>query len=78
MPLTSLIAYARRGYTTDRYGVEHPTTFVSADRADNIPMGWFHGWVEDGRSWESCELVHVYEPSFRVKAPASLSQVKAA
>lgn len=74
-------AFARRGLTTDRYGVTRETTFVSKDRADNIVRGWFHGYVEDGAVWNGCVLTHVDEPSWRVPAasmPVAASIAKAA
>lgn len=65
---TTTQAFARRNTGSDG----QPITFISADRADNQPMGWQRGWFEDGHVFEGCTLTHVMEPSWRVSSPVEV------
>lgn len=73
--------YARRGQDPV---TREPITFVSDDQADRRPRGWVKGWFEDGHEfvWPDAfaghRLLHVYEPSWRVSAPARLPVAEAA
>lgn len=68
LPQAPKPAFARRGIGYSANG-SHETTFVSTDRADEHPVGWFHGYVEDGAVWNGYVLTHVGEPSWRCAVP---------
>jgi hypothetical protein len=72
-PHTKIVdVFARRGTKL---------TFVSLDRADDDPIGWFNGHGEDGEFWKpgcvAYRLTHVAEGSWRCRAPVAAQRVRA-